>query len=249
MLALMPSVTDVNAPTGTVETTRTAETTDVTDDSDNTDVIGTTDVTETVVGPDGIRRPAWADRGEAVRRYFDTEWGTPVRTEQGLFELIVLFVFAGGLTWANVLQRREGLRAAFAGFDADAVAAFTDADVHDLVNDVRIIRNRRKCEAAITNARATCALRASDGLVDLVWRHVLDEIDSDGVDLTAIPRSDARSVRLAEAFADAGFVHLGPVASQSLLLAAGVIPVRRSEPAGAVARKADRGTDRRTVGV
>lgn len=184
---------------------------------------------ETVVGPDGIRRPAWASRGDLVRTYFDTEWGRPVRTESGLLELVVLLTFAGGLTWAGVLRRREGLREAFAGYDADVVAAYDDTVVQSLCHDARLIRNGHKIRAAVDNAGATRDLRASGGLPGLVWATVEGEPPVPPMRLTAIPRSDARSTTLAAALRKAGFVRIGPVSAQALLLASGVLPVRRNE--------------------
>ncbi|GMA41499.1 DNA-3-methyladenine glycosylase I [Mobilicoccus caccae] len=240
--------------------------TDPTDSTDSTDTdfaetdptdtdLAETDPAETEAGPDlaptvlssdGVLRPAWADRGEAVRRYYDTEWGRPVESEAGLFELIALLVFAGGLTWSSVLGRRDALREAFAAYDASIVAAFTDADVDRLVADASMIRNRRKIEAVVTDARAVMALRDHGGLVDLVWGRSAGELVAPAVDVSEIPRAGERSARLAADLKEAGFVHLGPVMAQALLLAAGIVPVRRAvaqpsavDPAG--------GTDRRTV--
>ncbi|GAB46965.1 DNA-3-methyladenine glycosylase I [Mobilicoccus pelagius] len=185
-------------------------------------------VAETVVGPDGIRRPTWADRGEGVRAYFDDEWGRPVRTESSLLELLVLLGFAGGLTWAAVLARREALREAFAGYDADVLAEYGEDEVERLVEDERLIRNAHKIRAAITNARATRDLRVAGGLPDLVWGAVAHETGSAALELTAIPRSDARSAALAAEMREAGFARIGPVTAQSLLLASGALPVRRT---------------------
>ena len=187
------------------------------------------EVVPTVVGCDGVRRPTWADRSEAARAYFDTEWGTPVRDERGLLELLVLLGFAGGLTWSTVLARREALREAFAGYDADVLAAYDDRDVQALLHDARLVRNEHKIRAAITNARATRALRESGGLPGLLWSCATDESAPARFDLTAVPRSDDRSSRLAARLQAAGFTRIGPVGAQALLLAAGVVEVTRAE--------------------
>ena len=91
--------------------------------------------------------------------YYDTEWGMPIRDERGLYERICLEGFQAGLSWATILRKRPAFRAAFADFDPDVVATYTDDDVERLLGDAGIIRHRGKIRATITNARATIALR------------------------------------------------------------------------------------------
>ena len=120
-----------------------------------------------VVGEDGKARCYWAGSAPEYIAYHDDEWGKPVTTDQGLYERMTLEAFQSGLAWITILRKREGFRAAFAGFDIDAVAAFGEEDFARLMADVGIVRNRLKIEAAINNARA-----AQDvGLADLIWSH------------------------------------------------------------------------------
>ena len=123
----------------------------------------------TVVGDDGLARPPWASRDPLLRDYYDTEWGMPVRDERGLFERLSLEAFQSGLSWATILRKRPAFRRAFDGFDPDLVAGYGEAEVARLLGDPGIVRNRRKIEATIGNARATVALRRVGGLADLVW--------------------------------------------------------------------------------
>jgi len=95
--------------------------------------------------------------------YHDTEYGVPATDETVLFERLCLEIFQAGLSWLLVLKKREGLNAAFAGFDVDRVAAFDDADRARLLADTAIIRNRLKVNAVIENARRVQALRESHG--------------------------------------------------------------------------------------
>ncbi len=95
--------------------------------------------------------------------YHDTEYGFPTKDERALFERLALEIMQAGLSWEIVLKKREGLNTAFAGFDADAVAAFGARDVARLVADAGIIRNRRKIEAIIANATRLVELRATHG--------------------------------------------------------------------------------------
>src|SRR5690625_7140738 len=92
-------------------------------------------------GPDGLARPAWATSDELMREYYDTEWGMPVRDEQGLYERICLEGFQAGLSWATILRKRPAFREAFAQFDPEKVANFTEDDVAHLPRNVAIIRN------------------------------------------------------------------------------------------------------------
>ena len=119
----------------------------------------------TVLGEDGLARPAWAASDPLMQEYYDTEWGMPVRDERGMFERLSLEAFQSGLSWATILRKRPAFRAAFDDFEPDRVAAYGDADVDRLMADAGIVRNRRKVDATITNARATVALRADGGLV------------------------------------------------------------------------------------
>ena len=110
---------------------------------------------------DGLIRPTWAATDPLLRDYYDTEWGSPVTSEQGVFERLVLESFQTGLSWSTILKKREAFRRAFVSFIPEAVAAFTDKDRERLMQDAGIVRNKRKIDAAITNARAVIALRGA----------------------------------------------------------------------------------------
>lgn len=109
---------------------------------------------------DGLVRPTWASRDPLLREYYDYEWGMPVHDEAGVFERLVLEGFQSGLAWRTVLAKRPAFRDAFDGFRPERVAAFGDEQVAALMSNAGIIRNRRKIEAAIANARATLAMRS-----------------------------------------------------------------------------------------
>lgn len=110
---------------------------------------------------DGLVRPSWAATDPLMRNYYDTEWGKPVTSEQGVFERLVLESFQSGLSWSTILKKRQAFRNAFASFVPEAVAAFTDKDRERLMRDAGIVRNRRKIDAAMTNAQAVIALRGA----------------------------------------------------------------------------------------
>ena len=105
--------------------------------------------------------------------YHDTEWGVPVHDDRVFFEFLTLEGAQAGLSWSTILKKREGYRAAFAGFDPAVVARFSDADVERLVLNPAIVRHRQKIASTITNARAFLAVQAERGSFDAyVWTFV-----------------------------------------------------------------------------
>jgi DNA-3-methyladenine glycosylase I len=124
------------------------------------------------LGADGRRRCFWAVGGapEYVA-YHDDEWGRPVLDDDRLFERLTLEALQSGLSWLTILRKRPAFRAAFAGFDIGAVAAFDEADSARLLADAGIVRNRLKIEAAIANARAALPVIEEHGsLAAYFWR-------------------------------------------------------------------------------
>jgi len=182
----------------------------------------TPDVSGCIIGDDGLARPAWAAVDPLLRDYYDTEWGLPVRDEQGLYERISLEAFQAGLSWATILRKRPAFRTAFAGFHPETVAAFTEADVERLLQDAGIVRNRLKIRAAITNARATLELRNDGGLVDFVWSF-RPEATPKPATLDQIPTSSPESVALSKALRKRGFAFVGPTTMYALMEAVGMV--------------------------
>ncbi|WP_052462203.1 DNA-3-methyladenine glycosylase I [Nigerium massiliense] len=175
-----------------------------------------------------MNRPAWAETNDLLRDYYDNEWGLPVRDAQGVYERIVLEGFQSGLSWETVLRKRPAFRAAFSGFDPAAVAAFTERDVERLLADPGIVRNRRKIEAAITNARATVRLSEDgDDLGALVWSFRPDDPTRQGDGTDAAATTSPESVALAKELKRRGFVFVGPVTMYALMQAIGILEHRR----------------------
>ncbi|HET9759390.1 MAG TPA: DNA-3-methyladenine glycosylase I [Nocardioidaceae bacterium] len=176
----------------------------------------------TVLGDDGLARPVWAATDPLMKEYYDTEWGMPVRDERGLFERLSLEAFQSGLSWATILRKRPAFRAAFDDFDPDAVAAYDERDVERLMADAGIVRNRRKVDATITNARATVALRADGGLVDLVWSFRPDTTPAP-TSYAEVPSTSAESTALSKELKRRGFVFVGPTTMFALMEAVGIV--------------------------
>lgn len=175
-----------------------------------------------VVGDDGLARPAWAATDPLLRSYYDTEWGVPVRDEQGLFERISLEAFQSGLAWVTILRKRPAFRAAFADFDPEVVAAFDAADRERLMADAGIVRNRAKVDATIRNAGATVRLREKGGLVDLVWSFRPADTPRPR-SYAEVPTRSPESAALAKALRAEGFAFVGPTTMYALMEAVGIV--------------------------
>ena len=173
-------------------------------------------------GDDGVARCSWGASASDYVRYHDEEWGRRVRGEQALFERLMLEAFQSGLSWLTILRKREAFRAAFAAFDVDTVAAFGDDDVARLLSDVGIVRNRRKIDATITNARAAASLRADGGLEELIAAHAPQRHHRPRREQDLVAFS-AESTALAAALQRRGFTHVGPITCYSLMQACGFL--------------------------
>ncbi|WP_275777125.1 DNA-3-methyladenine glycosylase I [Paenarthrobacter sp. Y-19] len=176
----------------------------------------------TIIGPDGLARPSWAASDPLMQAYYDHEWGMPVRDEQGMYERISLEAFQAGLSWATILRKREAFREAFLDFHPESVAAFTESDVERLMLDAGIVRNRLKINAAITNAKATIALREEGGLVEFVWSFQPDSTPAPRT-LAEIPTTSPESIALSKALRKKGFAFVGPTTMYALMEAVGII--------------------------
>jgi len=179
-------------------------------------------VSDTVLGPDGLRRPAWAATDPMLQHYYDTEWGMPVTDEQGLYERISLEAFQAGLSWAIILRKREGFRRAFHDFHPETVAEFGDDDVERLLADTGIVRNRMKIFAAITNAKATIALREEGGLPEFVWSFKPEKTPTPA-SYAEIPTTSPESIALSKALRKKGFAFVGPTTMFALMEAIGMV--------------------------
>ncbi len=170
----------------------------------------------------GVARPEWAIKHPLLQEYFDTEWGRPIRDEQGLFERLSLEGFQAGLSWLTVLKKRRAFRTAFANFDPDIVAQFNENDIDQLMRNACIVRNARKIRAVINNAQATIALRSSGGLSQLIWSYQITEplaLDAAGNP----PTESADSAALANKLKDRGFRFVGATTVFAMLEAIAVV--------------------------
>jgi DNA-3-methyladenine glycosylase I len=155
--------------------------------------------------------------------YHDEEWGRPVRDERGVYERLCLEGFQSGLSWLTILRKRPAFREAFADFDPDTVAGFSQKDVERLLGNAAIVRHRGKIEAAIANARATLSLRESgEPLHVLLWAHAPGEHRAPQR-VTDWAASTVESAALAKRLGKAGFRFVGPTTVYAAMQACGVV--------------------------
>jgi DNA-3-methyladenine glycosylase I len=173
-----------------------------------------------VIGDDGIARCPWAV-GDNLP-YHDDEWGRPVRGEAAVFERLTLEAFQSGLSWLTILRKRPAFRAAFDGFDVDAVAAYDDARLDALMEDAGIVRNRQKVDAARTNARAALALREDGGLEGFVWSFKPEQTPAPETS-EQMPTTSPESLALSKALKKKGFTFVGPTTMFALMEAIGIV--------------------------
>ena len=177
------------------------------------------------LGPDGKPRCFWALSAPDYVAYHDDEWGRPLHGENELFERLTLEAFQSGLSWLTILRKRENFRSAFDGFEIEKVAGYGKKEFDRLMADAGIVRNRKKIEAAIANAKAARELHAAgDTLDELIWGFAPDPDSSPAPETLAdVAAITLESTALAKELKKRGFVFVGPTTAYATMQAVGVV--------------------------
>jgi DNA-3-methyladenine glycosylase I len=157
--------------------------------------------------------------------YHDDEWGVATHDDAALFELLTLEGAQAGLSWRTILNKREGYRLAFAGFEPARVAAFGEHDVDRLLTDSGIVRHRGKIESTIGNAQRILEVQDDCGSFDAyVWSFV-DGTPVVGTweQLDDLPSSTSVSAALSRDLKRRGFRFVGPTTVYAFMQAAGLV--------------------------
>jgi len=172
-----------------------------------------------------VSRCAWAESSPAMGEYHDREWGVPSHDDRHLFEMLTLEGAQAGLSWATILNRREGYRRAFANFEPAKVAAFTDKKLEKLLQDPSIIRNRLKVNSTRTNAQACLRVQAESGsFAAYVWSWVDGKrIVNHPRALADLPAKTDLSDRISKDLKRRGFTFVGSTIVYSFLQTVGVV--------------------------
>jgi len=172
-----------------------------------------------------IVRCSWVGSDSLYLEYHDREWGVPVHDDRLLYEFLVLEGAQAGLSWLTVLRRRDSYRRAFAGFDPAVVAGFGSERVEAMLRDPGLIRNRRKLESAVENARAFVRVQEEFGSFDVyVWRFTDGRvIQNSWRRLEEVPASTAESHTLSKDLKQRGFTFVGPTICYAHMQATGMV--------------------------
>ncbi len=172
-----------------------------------------------------MTRCPWCGDDPLYVRYHDEEWGTPVHDERTHFEFLLLETQQAGLSWRTILGKREAYRKAFANFEPERVALYSEKDIERLLLDAGLIRNRRKLEAAVANARAFLAIQAQYGSFDSwIWSFTNGQpVTNRWETITEIPARTELSDLISAEMKKAGFAFVGSVTIYAHLQAIGIV--------------------------
>jgi DNA-3-methyladenine glycosylase I len=168
----------------------------------------------------------WAPESDPLMmEYHDKEWGVPLHDDRRLFEFLVLEGMQAGLSWSTILRKRENFRKAFGGFDAEAVARYTEKDVARLLSDAGIIRNGLKIRGVINNARCYLAVQEEFGSFDAyIWRFVGGQPIRNRIQtLAEMPATSPESDALSKDLRLRGFKFVGSTIMYAHMQATGMV--------------------------
>jgi len=170
-------------------------------------------------------RCSWCVKDPLYLAYHDEEWGVPVHDDRRLFEKLVLEGAQAGLSWLTILKKREGYRKAFDRFDVERVARYGEARVQRLLGNPEIVRNRRKIESAIRNAREVLRIQEEFGSLDaFLWKYVDFEPKQNAWKaLSRIPARTKESDAMSRDLKKRGFSFVGPTICYAFMQSMGMV--------------------------
>ncbi|HXB39123.1 MAG TPA: DNA-3-methyladenine glycosylase I [Bacteroidia bacterium] len=172
-----------------------------------------------------IKTCTWPANDALMIKYHDDEWGTPVHDDKKHFEFLVLDCFQAGLSWKTILHRRENFRKAFADFDVEKVARFSQKQVERLLKDEGIIRNRLKVEGTVKNAKAFIKVQEEHGSFDkYIWQFTKGKtLVNKRKNGKEIPPNSKESDEMSKALKKLGFTFVGTTICYAYMQAAGMV--------------------------
>lgn len=172
-----------------------------------------------------LKRCQWCGDDPLYQQYHDEEWGVPIYDDQKLFEFIVLEGAQAGLSWLTILRKREGYRKAFAQFDVQKVARFTDKKLEKLLLDDSIIRNRLKVFSVRSNARAFIKVQQEFGSFShYIWQFVGNKpIQNKWKNVGQVPATTTESDVLSKDLKKRGFKFVGSTIVYAHMQATGMV--------------------------
>lgn len=172
-----------------------------------------------------MNRCPWGTVDDLYIRYHDDEWGVPVYNDQKQFEFLVLESAQAGLSWHTILNKRENYRAAYDGFNVQKVAEYNEKKIEELMQNAGIIRNRRKIEASVNNAKFFLEIQQEFGsFCNYLWGFVDNEpLINEWLEVSQIPARTELSDHISKDMKKRGFKFLGSIIIYSHLQATGLV--------------------------
>lgn len=172
-----------------------------------------------------INKCQWALKTKLEEAYHDQEWGVPVTDDAKLFELLSLELCQSGLSWHTILTKREGYRLLFNQFDIDAVAAFDESKIEELLLDIRIVRHKAKISAIINNAKCILDIQKEYGsFSDFIWGFVEHKpIVGYWKSEQDVPASTELSNKISKEMKKRGFKFLGTTTVYAFMQSVGIV--------------------------
>lgn len=169
-------------------------------------------------------RCPWCGTDPLYQRYHDEEWGVPLLDSKKLFEFLLLESMQAGLSWITILRKRENFRAAFADFDPERIARFTDTDRARLMANSGIIRNRAKIDAAIVAAQKYLDIEQRQGFTAYLWQFVDGTpLQNNPSSMKDLPAKTAIAERMSKHLRNDGFKFVGPTIMYAHMQATGMV--------------------------
>ena len=172
-----------------------------------------------------LGRCPWAEKHPLETLYHDQEWGVPLHDDNRLFELLILEGAQAGLSWLTVLKRRKHYRQAFQGFDPVRVAEFGQENIAELLDNRGLIRNRRKMESAVKNARAFLKIQDEHGSFNnFIWQFVDGKpLQNSWCKPEQVPAQTSQSTAMSKELKRRGFSFIGPTICYAFMQSAGMV--------------------------
>lgn len=170
-------------------------------------------------------RCSWAGNTPIYVDYHDNEWGRPVHDDGKLFEMLILESMQAGLSWITVLNKREAFREAFDGFNPNKIALYGDAKIQELMANEKIIRNRLKIHAAVTNAKVFLEVTEKHGSFDkIIWKYVdYTPITGHWKKIEEVPATTLLSDKISKDLKKMGFKFVGSTTMYAFMQATGMV--------------------------
>ena len=174
--------------------------------------------------PDGRHRCTWPGSDPLYVAYHDEEWGVPEFDDRALFEKLILDGFQAGLSWITILRKRDTFRAAFDGFEPEAIVRYDEAKIESLMADPGIVRNRAKIVATIGNARGWLEIMGDQGFSNYLWDFVDGRpVQNRFATMADLPAETAISKAISKDLKARGFRFVGPTIVYAFMQAVGMV--------------------------